>query len=981
MFLILSLVLLAGPADDGTSFSFPEGNFKLRYPDGWRKLNPPNENIQFAIQNKLRVIMVASGETRSTVEDVLEDYETGIRIQADALKELDRQETTVAGERAVTVTWEMRRAGGKTIMVATVFVHQGIAYQVIGARATGEDQAFNTDYKSVMESFTFLKERKEWLAKFEGKPARTALLGDLVSFELNRPRWTETTFDSRPSYNFLDQAGYQFFPGGAWITVRVRNAKGGETEELEELRHDLASTVRNAQVTNATVPSGRRRLPAVEIRGRDGEITHVIRGAVAVEDGLAVELWIQSHDSVAETVRRDWNQLLESFVLQRASHPDTPPAFPWQGDSWNPAPNPALAVFLAQATRPLPAATPGTVLAIAPDGSRALTRSRQGLALENLTTHKRTPLALEGYTNGAVAWSRDGKRLAYAAGEQVVVLTLDNKQTQKVKARVQAIAFDPGDDSLLVCIDETSAGSSFRGGGGRFGLPSLLVNRCERLPLGKGSRQVLVDFPLGRVSHPTLSPDGTRIALVTNRDYPRTAPVGRHLYVCAADGSGLRQLTRDPEDIIAVAWSPDGKWLYAARRLAVGDNGAVGTGGSADVYRLSPETGQTENLTRSGHIGRVWAVGSDLLLEVGAWDVPLAQRGLFRINVDQLARATAARPVPPPADPRAQRKALAARMQAVLGPANIKQVVPTVALLEKAARAFAEEVAKGHGRELDFSTASLDHLNHVLTEMDPGAVSDPAILFGFAAYYGQTLRRVNGAEWDLQPVPLGEWTPGQEVLSTPLAEVVLPWSSAFLTARGSEFMRLHTADELRDRQQGRKLILVYPPAHAEAALRRATGPAYYEARKLLDAGDVKPAIDILAKELRQRPRNRPLAVEVLGICAAAHLPDLADELTRTAVDAGSEVPELLLRYGDLLAPKDAAKALTYYRRAVQGPWPPAEAFLKLGKQYQGLGNTAVAESCWRRAYWRATDEERRQIRQWMGLPEVAENAAADVVDD
>jgi hypothetical protein len=170
----LSLALVVGPADDGTSFSFPEGNFKLTYPDGWRKLKPPNENVQFAIQRTSRIIMVAAGETRNTVEEVLENYQAGIKFQADAVKELDHQETKVAGERAITMTWEMRQTGTKMTMVTTVFVHQGIAYQIIGVRPRGEDQTFNADYKSIIDSFTFLKERKEWLAKFEGKPARTA---------------------------------------------------------------------------------------------------------------------------------------------------------------------------------------------------------------------------------------------------------------------------------------------------------------------------------------------------------------------------------------------------------------------------------------------------------------------------------------------------------------------------------------------------------------------------------------------------------------------------------------------------------------------------------------------------------------------------------------------------------------------------------------------------------------------------------------
>ena len=980
-FLVMALSLLAGQADDSRSFSLEKANFKLTYPEGWRPAKPPNENIQFAIQRRFRVIMVVAGESRVTLEQVLENYEDGVKLRGDAVKELSRKDTKVDGEKALTVTLEIRAAGAKGNLVTTVFVHQGIAYQIIGVRGAGEDQDFDADYATLLENFEFLAERKEWLAKFEGQPARTALLGGLVSFELNRPRWTETTFDAQPSYAFLDQASYHFFPGGAWITVRARQAKGTAAVELDELRQDLSSLVQDPKVTPTTVTSGGRQLAALEITGTAGDIPQVLRGTVAVEDGLAVQLWIQSHGSYRETTRRDWDQLLKGFTLQRQSKPGNPPAFPVRSDFGEPAANAALDVFLSQATRLLPQNPQDTVLAIFPHGGQVLIRSREGTVLEGLITHKREPLPLAGFSHTAVAWSPDGKRLAYAAGEEVIVLDLDSKKTQKVKARAAAIAFGPQTGELLVCTSPPGTRSPIGLGFNRFGPATFNVSRLDRVSLANGTPQTLVDFPLGRVTHPVVSPDGKRLALVTNRDYPRTAPAGGHLYVAAADGSGLRQLTRDPEDISAVAWAPDGKALYAVRRLAVGDDGAVGPGGSTDLYRISPETGQAENLTRSGHVNRVCPVGDDLILGITDWDIAPAQRGLFRISADRLTRATTARPIPAPANPRARRKELAARVQAALGTTDLKQVVPTPALMEKAAHALAEGVGGSSGQPLDFTAASLDRFSKLVGELDLSEAHDPALILGLGAYYGETLRRTAGAEWHIQPLPLGNWTPGHEFISTPLAEVVLPLSAVFLTGLDWEGGVLRNARALRDRQQGQKLVLVYPPAHAAAALRAATGGAYYEARKLLDQGEVKPALDLLAKELRLRPRNRPLALEVIAVCEAARLPELANELTRGAVEGGSEVPELLLRYADDVARTDPEKALTYYRKAVQGPWPPAEAFLKLGENLQALGQTPVAESCWRRAYRTATPEQKQTIRKLMGLPPPGPNAATAPDDD
>jgi hypothetical protein len=114
-----------------------------------------------------------------------------------------------------------------------------------------------------------------------------------------------------------------------------------------------------------------------------------------------------------------------------------------------------------------------------------------------------------------------------------------------------------------------------------------------------------------------------------------------------------------------------------------------------------------------------------------------------------------------------------------------------------------------------------------------------------------------------------------------------------------------------------------------------------------------------------------LAHEVISLCEAARLPKAADELTQKAVDAGNEVPELLIRYADRLARTHPAKALAYYHHAAQGDWPPTEVFIKLGQAYHDLGQTAVAESCWRRAARTATPAQRSQILRLMGLPEPA----------
>jgi Tol biopolymer transport system component len=58
------------------------------------------------------------------------------------------------------------------------------------------------------------------------------------------------------------------------------------------------------------------------------------------------------------------------------------------------------------------------------------------------------------------------------------------------------------------------------------------------------------------------SPDGRKIAFLTNRD------TNREIYFMNADGSEQRRLTRTPEDEYLLGWSPDG------RKIAFGRDGS-----------------------------------------------------------------------------------------------------------------------------------------------------------------------------------------------------------------------------------------------------------------------------------------------------------------------------------------------------------------------------------------------------------------------
>ncbi len=195
-----------------------------------------------------------------------------------------------------------------------------------------------------------------------------------------------------------------------------------------------------------------------------------------------------------------------------------------------------------------------------PDGQRIAFMSDEDIYVMDLKGSEVTRLTNNPDNDFHPSWSPDGRQIVFVSrrddNDEIYVMNVDGSGQTRL-TRTLGYKWSPiwSPDGRRI-VFESNAGDDY---------PEIyMINvECVSLPEGCGSSLTnLTDHP-AIDNFPAWSPDGQRVAFVSNRDSDYDIYVMNIECVSLPEGCGndLVRLTNDPADAGGLIWSPNGQWI------------------------------------------------------------------------------------------------------------------------------------------------------------------------------------------------------------------------------------------------------------------------------------------------------------------------------------------------------------------------------------------------------------------------------------
>lgn len=398
------------------------------------------------------------------------------------------------------------------------------------------------------------------------------------------------------------------------------------------------------------------------------------------------------------------------------------------------------------------------------------------------------------------------------------------------------------------------------------GRPSADPAEVVLRDLGPGGERVLI--PAGRSAwrHPTVSPDGSRLALLSDQgNEDKTDPLWR-VFVMELAGGEPKPVTPFGRFLGPLCWTPDGAGLVYARHARPSppdhweEGAAAGEFFDCDLFHLGLAGNVEARLSRGGGCYSPSADGAGHLYYLthrgGKGPPALTLRRMPLAT----ARAFAEKELDRPARTVAAWQKLADRVLAEAGlaaDADGAKLTPEV-VLAKVAHGFAR-AAEELGLPAPASLQDLDRLRAELLHLNVPAAKQSRLRLLLGAVVGDFLYRHHEALWNLTagPLVLERAAPPEPAEANPFVEPFNP----FAVPLGKDWSY---QDHVVARAEGRRLVLTNAAAPDKELLQDLTNPDLARGVELLRAGKAEEGERVLRKLLERGPHraNRFLALHI-----------------------------------------------------------------------------------------------------------------------